>query len=139
MLIDVRVPAGIELAEFVPDHRDELASGFNQSASLERTLAEEGHAIARTEFLRFAVEIERNANLRRIHQRERQRTVFSQSAATSGRVRFMGEPTGSARARLICASSRVKLLKKRPPAIEPVERHAVGQRGPRSQFESALR
>src|SRR5215467_12665531 len=43
VMIDVRVPAGVELAEFVPDDRDEPRARFDETPRLQRRLAEKRH------------------------------------------------------------------------------------------------
>src|SRR5207245_6908287 len=71
-MIVVRVPAAIELAELVPDHRDKPASRLHQPARLQHALPEQRQPVGLANAVRLSAQVEGGPYLRRIDERKRQ-------------------------------------------------------------------
>ena len=116
-MIHVRVPAGVELAELVPDDGHETAAGLDQPPSLQhpgrtascRRLAQPAGSLARSKaFARRSC---------RIQQRKRQCCAGGRISCPDCLVEL---PTGV-----------VELLQQRAAAIQAIERHLGRQLAPR--------
>ena len=121
----MRVPAGVELAELVPDDGDESAARFDQAARLEAALAEQRHAVLLAQAARLLAEVERRPYLRRVHQREGPAALGVERPRCRAGVELPPAP--------------VELLDERPPLRQPVERHPRRHLRLRRDLESALR
>lgn len=72
VVIDVRVPAGVELAELIPHDGHESAASLDQAPGLQRRLAEQRHAVFVPKVCRLLIKVERRTNGLRVEQRKRQ-------------------------------------------------------------------